>query len=121
MTSISLAFLLCHVIVVPFRNPVCGNLFARRAVFTGHLCMLLDDSSLLLTVQSEEWGWRSELSFGQALCWCALQIFYVEGLVEEGCSRDPCYLHSYKYPTSYSMVKLQPLAKRKEILVIKGH
>ena len=79
MTSISLAFLSCHIIVVAFRNPVCGNFFARRAVFTGGLCVLLDDSSLPLAVWSEGWGWKSELSFGQALVWCSLHPFYVEG------------------------------------------
>lgn len=82
--------------------------------------MLLDDSSLPLAVWSEDWGWRSELSFGQALVCCALHPFYVERLVQEESSRDPCCLHSYNYPVSCSMVKLGTLAKRKEILVIMG-
>lgn len=82
--------------------------------------MLLDDSSLPLAVWSENWGWKSELSFGQALVWDAFHPFSVEGLVQEGTSRDPCYVHSYKNHVSYSVVKLGALAKRKEILVLKG-
>lgn len=113
MTSISLAFLLCHITVVAFRNPRCGNYFASCALFTGSLCVLLGDSSLPLAVWSENWGWKSELSFGQALVWGAFHPFSVEGLVQEGTSRDPCYVHSYKYHVSYSVVKLGALAKNK--------
>lgn len=82
--------------------------------------MLLGDSSLPLAVWSENWGGKRELSFGQALVWGAFHPFSVEGLVQEGTGRDPCYVHSYKYHASYSVVKLGAPAKRKEILVLKG-